>query len=255
MRMVDEQKWVLRNVIIWEKLNHMPSSAKDRFTNAYEPVFVLTKNPKYWSDLDAVRVPHKSVSVERASRGRSSDHKYSDNHSLGGGGSKISEDSPLHPRGRNPGDVWEIPTEPFPEAHFAVYPQRLVERCILFGCPKWICKKCGKPRERITGKEWDNPVEANRTGLRKDWHKVGASRMNEGQFPTGVRYYTLGWTDCGCGAGWEPGIVLDPFLGSGTTAVVARRLGRRFIGIEIKPEYVEMAIRRLNKVSLSLGLV
>jgi len=128
------------------------------------------------------------VSVERASRGRSSDHKYNNDPSLGGGGSRISKESPLHPRGKNPGDVWEVPTEPFPDAHFAVFPQRLVARCILFGCP-------------------------------------------------------------------PGGTILDPFLGSGTTAVTTRKLGRRFIGIEINPKYIEMAIKRLEKVPLSLGLV
>ena len=59
LRMIDEQGWILRNSIIWNKPNHMPSSVKDRFSNSYEPVFMLTKNKKYWFDLDAVRVPHQ----------------------------------------------------------------------------------------------------------------------------------------------------------------------------------------------------
>ena len=60
-------------------------------------------------------------------------------------------------------------------------------------------------------------------------------------------HYTIGWTDCGCNAGWIPGVVLDPFIGSGTTALVAERLGRRWIGIELNEEYCEMAKRRLEK--------
>jgi len=56
----------------------------------------------------------------------------------------------------------------------------------------------------------------------------------------------VGLTDCGCNAGWDGGIVLDPFMGSGTVAVVARRLGRNFIGIELNPEYVEIALKRLK---------
>ncbi len=60
LRMVDEQGWILRNIIIWYKPNHMPESVKDRFTNAYEPVFMLTKSKKYWFDLDAVRMPPKT---------------------------------------------------------------------------------------------------------------------------------------------------------------------------------------------------
>jgi len=239
IRMVDEQGWILRNIIIWHKPNHMPSSVKDRFTNTYEPVFMLVKSKKYWFDLDAVRVPHKTENLK--------DWENTEFNKRGKGA--IVKPNLL---GKNPGDLWTIPTQPFPEAHFATFPEKLIEPMIKAGCPAEICKKCGKARERITKKEWDNPVKANRTGLKKDWHKVGASRMNEGEFPTGVKYYTIGWTDCGCNAGWKPGIVLDPFMGAGTTAVVAKKLGRDYIGIELNPDYVKMAERRIKKVEKSL---
>ena len=283
IRCVDELGLILRNVIIWHKPNHMPESVKDRFTSAYEPVFMLTKSKKYWFDLDAVREPHKEVSKQRVMRAVSNSHKYINHPEYGGGGginkprpnrrTKIPADaaelfgSPrvryhreqnmrisqyqyaegdylvvnLHPLGKNPGDVWELSTEPFHDAHFAVFPTKLVERMIKVGCPQEICKKCGKPRERIVERG-----EFVRTGGKrvKDTPAVSERQKREG---TGYhQLFMVGWTDCGCNAGWESGVVLDPFLGSGTTALVALKLGRRFVGIEINREYCEMALRRIE---------
>jgi len=252
LRMIDEQGWILRNIIIWYKPVHMPSSVKDRFTNAYEPVFMLTKSKKYWFDLDAVRVPHKESSIERV--------KYEINKFGGniaqpmaklakgkkGGSEQVKVE--LNPLGKNPGDVWEIPIQPFPEAHFAVYPEKLVEPMIKAGCPQWICKKCGKARVRIS-----RPI-GKRKGLlppsKKDLKYNPRKLSPTSSFLTGEYniYATFGWTDCGCNAGWEPGIVLDPFAGSGTTCLVAKKLARDYIGIEINPKYVEMAKKRINKV-------
>jgi len=182
LKCVDELELILRNIIIWYKPNHMPSSVKDRFTNAYEPIFMLVKNKRYWFDLDAVRVPHKQVSIERAMRGVSPNHKYANLPDYGGGrginkprpnikylekiGTVQHRESidgivaPLHPLGKNPGDLWEIPTQPFSEAHFATFSEKLVEPMIKCACPQWICKKCGFIREKIIKKEIEyTPVE------------------------------------------------------------------------------------------------
>lgn len=242
LRMIDEQGWILRNIIIWHKPNHMPSSAKDRFTNAYEPVFMLTKSKKYWFDLDAVRVPHKDSSYQRV--------KYPMNHirstALGlknATGYSCDRIIDLNPLGKNPGDLWSIPTEGFRDAHFAVFPTKLVEPMIKAGCPKQVCKKCGKPRERIVKIEVD---------LGKRYKDKTAEEIKAGE-TSALRYKqkivtacTISWSDCGCNAGWRAGVVLDPFCGSGTTCYVARKLGRHFIGIEINPKYVEMARKRLS---------
>ncbi|RKY25329.1 MAG: hypothetical protein DRP62_01510 [Planctomycetota bacterium] len=140
--------------------------------------------------------------------------------------------------------MWAIPTQPFPEAHFAAFPERLIEPMIKAGCPRWICKKCGKARERIIEptEEYRRKLEEGK-GYYENYKKAG-KKSNKS---TTSEYYTVGWTDCGCNAGWRPGIVLDPFMGSGTVAVVAKRLGRNWIGIELNPEYIEMAYRRLDK--------
>jgi len=224
IRMIDEQGWILRNVIIWHKPNPMPSSVRDRFTNAYEPVFFFVKSKKYWSDLVAVREPLKESSLQRIKYpvNRFGGNPYSPLAKLAKGklgGSKMVKAN-LNPLGKNPGDVWTIKKASFSARklgiedvdHFAVFPEELVRRIIKFGCPRWVCKKCGKPRTRI--------VKKNGTGI--------------------------GWTDCGCGAGWRPGVVLDPFMGSGTTLKVARELGRSAIGIELNPGYVKIAKKRIG---------
>ena len=259
IRMIDEQGWILRNIIIWHKPNHMPSSVKDRFANAYEPVFFFSKSKKYWFDLDAVRVPHKPESIERAKKG------WHGNLCKGHAMSGIKDKDIMgtcHPLGKNPGDVWTIPTQPFPEAHFATFPTRLVEPMIKAGCPQWICKKCGKARKRITEptKEYKEQYLKKNYITRQDEErakreegKIGSASRVETYFSkkakaTTAQYVTIGWTDCGCNAGWKPGIVLDPFMGSGTTGLVAKKLGRDFIGIELNPEYVKMAEKRINSI-------
>jgi len=230
LRMIDEQGWILRNIIIWHKPNHMPSSVKDRLTNAYEPVFLLTKSKYYYFDLDAVRVPHKEIRSPkiRKDKGKIIEVKEAGDmrNVLPYARTGIEYQNPL---GKNPGDVWTIPIQPFPEAHFATFPERLVEPMIKVGCPQWICKKCGKARVRIT----------ETFGFTK-----GAVAQS--------KHYTIGWTDCGCNAGWRPGIVLDPFIGSGTIAKVAARLRRQWIGIELNPQYVEMAYKRLRETQLEM---
>jgi len=243
IRCVDELRLILRNVIIWKKPNHMPESVRDRFTSAYEPVFMLTKSKKYWFDLDAVREPHKTTIEEyKAKLPKSLENKTL--MEAGKGFIKYSSPEAVERRfvlGKNPGDVWELSTEPFHDTHFAVFPTKLVGRMIKVGCPQEICKKCGKPRERIVERS-----EFVRTGGKrvKDTPAVSERQKREG---TGYhQLFMVGWTDCGCNAGWEAGVVLDPFLGSGTTALVALKLGRRFVGIEINYDYCLMALRRIE---------
>jgi DNA modification methylase len=139
---------------------------------------------------------------------------------------------------RNRRSVWTITTQPTPEAHFATFPEKLVEPCIMAGTSeKGCCPKCGRPRERIVSK--------NRVATR-----AGLSQKTEGLNYDTERHCTetstLGWTDCGCqpvpARREQPAtsncIVLDPFIGSGTTGKVALRLGRDFVGIEISEKYV-----------------
>gem|GEM_PF-1143015 len=145
-------------------------------------------------------------------------------------------------------DVWIIPTQPFPDAHFAVFPPSLVDPMIKAGCPEWICKRCGKPRARIVGIEKTHNRENKRpdANVRPD----NLERPPPDWKPKDIKF--IGWSDCGCNAGWKPGIVLDPFAGSGTTLYTARKLNRHYIGIELNPEYIKMAKKRLSKFGARL---
>jgi len=255
--------WILRSDVIWHKLNHMPDPAKDRLTPAHEHVFLLAKQRRYYFDLEAIRVPHQLPHDPRKTRGESTVHdrkEFTDQYSSGWNAQDPLEGMRLgqNPGGKNPGDVWRIATTPFLGAHFATFPPKLIEPIVKAGSPRWVCSRCGKPRTRIleevpsfkdkeiqkaelsetryTSEEAHNPHSL--AFRRQAYRKLGL----EGPPPK----KTVGWTDCGCGEPWVPGVVLDPFGGSGTVGQVSRRLGRRFIIIEIKPEYAEMARQRVQ---------
>jgi site-specific DNA-methyltransferase (adenine-specific)/site-specific DNA-methyltransferase (cytosine-N4-specific) len=141
---LQEDGWYLRSDIIWNKPNCQPESVKDRPTKCHEYVFLFSKSERYYYDSQSIREPANGSGAEKNRR-----------------------------------SVWNINTEPYPEAHFATFPQKLVEPCVV--------------------------------------------------------------------AGSEPGdMVLDPFFGSGTVGHVCACLNRRFLGIELKPEYAELAERRLG---------
>lgn len=125
---LQDDGWILRNDIIWHKSNAMPESVTDRLSSRYEHVFMLSKSPRYWFDLDPIREPLANVSVTRAGRSRSTAYTPS-----GQRPNKSKETTP-HGSGKNPGNVWVIPTKPFAEAHFATMPPALAERCVQAGC-------------------------------------------------------------------------------------------------------------------------
>lgn len=153
-----------------------------------------------------------------------------------------------HPAGKNPGDMWEIATHPFSGAHLAVFPEALVIKPIKAGCPKWICKKCGKARVRLT------EHKSNRPTNEKYSSGFDSINPNKSYYFGEARYKTIGWTDCGCNAGFEPGIILDPFCGSGTVGVVAYKLGRRFIGIDLSYSYCVLSKKRIQPYELQTNL-
>lgn len=194
--------WYLRSAIVWAKPNPMPESVTDRPTSAYEMVFLLAKSARYYYDADAIREdgpgdhPRRNVPQEYAAPGQSAQMKKRVKVPGGwdrgdGGHGTIHRDGRTSAEyqdatvkaGRNARNVWTIPTQPFPDAHFATYPEELPRRCILAGS-----------RERDT--------------------------------------------------------VLDPFIGSGTTAKVARDHNRNAIGIDLNADYLAIAARRLRQLSL-----
>ena len=190
IEMID-RGWTIRNQIIWHKPNQMPSSAKDRFTVDFEKVFFFVKQP---TDYYFEQQLEKSITQENRPAGvvRDREYDYDSKQAIiqkrkRPNGISVEQSKKMGNVGncgvnefRNVRTVWSINTEPSTEAHFATYPQRLVERMLKAGCP-------------------------------------------------------------------ENGIVLDPFFGSGTTGVYARKANRNFVGIELNPEYVKIAENRLLK--------
>jgi len=182
--------WYLRSDIVWHKPNAMPESVTDRPTRAHEYIFLLSKSPKYYYDYEAIKEPaaydgRKDTLLKGSPKYEKDVLPGQVGHSMAAKGHERWKKNERGEYVRNKRSVWTVPTKPFPEAHFAVYPPALITPCILAGCP------------------------------------VG-------------------------------GTVLDPFAGSGTTLLVATQHHRKSIGIELNPEYIEIAKRRLNSVQLKL---
>ena len=167
--------WILRNTIIWHKPNCMPSSAKDRFTVDFEYVYFFVKSKKYCFEQQF----EEHLTIKEFQKRDMLKRKLNDSNKQYSKHSHGPQDYNL--QGRNKRAVWTIPTKPFPEAHFAVYPETLIEPMIKAGCPKG-------------------------------------------------------------------GVVLDPFSGAGTTAIVAKKQGKNYLGIELKQEYIDMANKRIRKI-------
>jgi hypothetical protein len=206
-----------------------------------------------WFDLDSVRRPLAQSSLQRISQVLDDQHGgpkeagYIEGH-VKPGGSHLKQISGIlknlkasaqQGQGSNPSDVWIIQPEPFKLKHYAVWPSELCERMIKVGCPKEVCPRCGKPRERLTTTEY---IE---NGSRRKRPREGDQDRAQTWRPPIIAtkdVTTIGFSDCGCGEGFVPGIVLDPFCGgSGRAARMARKLGRRFIGVDLKEDYLEMS--------------
>lgn len=233
--------WWLRADVIWSKPNPMPESVTDRPTKAHEYVFLLTKQPRYFYDAEAVREPAKDG---RRNWNGGENFKGGDIARRHGNTSVTGGDPEA---GHNLRSVWAISTQPYPEAHFATYPEELVRRCLLAGCPERVCVTCGKPSERI--------VKRTPMVVRPAPKRTAAQEADPGgKFRTAVGgtveseavSETVGWSDCGHND-YRRGRVLDPFAGSGTTLVVARQLGLESIGIELNPDYAVLIDKRMAR--------
>lgn len=131
---LQDDGWILRNKIVWHKTNAMPASVTDRLSNRYEHLFLFSKSERYWFDLDPIREPH-TMRPQRRPSGHKTRQKLGVLPAQTFSTSQRDEAGvDGHPLGRNPGDVWAIPTRPYPQAHFAVFPIDLPLRCIKAGC-------------------------------------------------------------------------------------------------------------------------
>ena len=153
------------------------------------------------------------------------------------------------PKGKNPGDVFFINPKPFVAAHFATFPEELPHKIIRCAVPEKVCKYCGVPVESIM-----EPTEEYAKSLGQSWHDhsedlTQGMKQKMKKDAVTASYRKVGETTCHCGVGFEPGVVFDPFMGAGTVALVALKLNRRWLGIELNPEYVEIIRNRLKPQS------
>lgn len=282
-RALMEDGWICRQTIIWSKPNPMPESVTDRCTKAHEYLFLLTKSARYFYDGDAIREAYSEATFDRQAYGWESTGNRLQRHQPGVKPRDDGQYSKLNSAGRNKRSVWEIATSPFPEAHFATFPPALVEPCIKAGTSeKGCCGKCGAPRERVIETTYRNdttkdgrPAQGNNT---KDGAREAGSRTMASGVRTRRHDETLGWQPtCTCHGHFEerdgtpdwiseqtgerkkimvyvpdqdspppkPCTVLDPFGGAGTTGLVADRLQRNAILIELNPTYAEMVRERI----------
>jgi hypothetical protein len=144
--------WYLRSEIIWAKRNCMPESVTDRPTRAHEQIFLLSKRPRYFYDHDAIREesdPEQAAHDQRYAKvydGPGTDPANGQPGNVNNGGihSRAATDGKANKR-----SVWRVASTPFKGAHFATFPPKLIEPCILAGCPERMCGECGAPWERI----------------------------------------------------------------------------------------------------------
>jgi site-specific DNA-methyltransferase (adenine-specific) len=204
--------WLVRNKTVWAKPNPMPSSVTDRLSLTYEVLYLLVRARRYWFDLDAIREPHRSHGARRARPPLELAPSWAGPLAGRQDGLQRARAAgvPGHVLGKNPGDVWTIPTAGYRGAHFAVFPKALVRRPMLATCPETVCASCGVA--------WR--------------HRVAA---------------------CECAGPTMPGVVLDPFFGTGTVGLVAAEHGRDWLGIELNPAFVRLAEQRLGLVPSARG--
>jgi DNA modification methylase len=266
--------WYLRSDIIWHKPNPMPESVTDRPTKAHEYIFLLSRSPRYYYDYEAIKEPAADASLVRWAQ----DLENQNGSTRANGGMKAngpmkavggprSDKQRGHSRrhagfnerwdlmtkteqaenGRNKRTVWTVATQPYPQSHFATYPEKLIEPCILAGTSEQgCCPECGAPWERIVERTNESNWE-----MRKELGAVGGSMHggNKQQIGAGWSHdlpsrevQTVGWrANCNHGHDPVPCVVLDPFSGSGTTGKVAVKHRRQYIGIELNPQYIDMA--------------
>lgn len=246
---LQQDGWYLRQDIIWHKPNPMPESVRDRCTKAHEYVFLLSKSERYYFDSEAMREPCSEDMQRRAAKGHTRgaggkiDASRQDADTLRGEHAKGIDVS----NGRNRRSVWTVATRPYKGAHFATFPPALIEPCVLAGASeRGHCPACGA--------RWIRQVERTPMVIAKTERNEGRGTETgcSGTMLEPASSRTVGWSaGCDCGHDPVPDIVLDPFMGSGTTAEVAIKHGRSYLGCELNPEYGPLQDERIGKAWIS----
>lgn len=242
--------WRIRNVLCWARPNPPVGALGDKFRPGTSYITVACKARDRWFDLDAVRTPLKhpdaAVNARPATLNRGAPGQHTDpSDAADGMTSNPAGAPPLDWFDEQAEDMWQpfigMPTQPYPGAHHAVYPPKLPKTLIEAMCPREVCTQCGQPRRRIVDVEGTSGSDFYGVDNDRDIGMQG----KRAPMPHITRT-TVGWTDCGCGAPFRNGVVLDPFAGSGTTLAVATGLGRDAIGIDIDERNADLARERVG---------
>lgn len=244
-------QWLARNVIRWCRPNPPVGALGDKVRPGTSEMVMACMSPKRYFDLDAVRTPTDRSDLGGIRRGSGSDERRLSNGDRANMTGSNSAGAPPNDHwwaddDRFDQDAWLIPTQGYKGAHYATFPERLVTRPILAMCPERVCRTCGKPSERIT--ETVNAVghAVQRAAHRNSPDGAGDGRVGLPRTPSiTADVHTLGWTDCGH-ADWRPGVVLDPFGGSGTVGAVAYGHNRSAILIDIDERNVTLTDQRIG---------
>lgn len=280
---LQEAGWWVRSDMPWVKRSAMPESVTDRPAKALEYVFMLTKSERYFYDAEAVRVRSDWIPTQNTPEHRKYDKSNGNrngtgNSSLGGmstrdrslptnrnGITDHLDETPAGSRNFRNADLWfssikephglvsigdelvglDVNPSGFKDAHFATFPPKLIEPLIKAGTSEHgCCATCGSPYERLTNVAYSNPGNRSTNGPRSVGNRDFTAGFEQRLEKTSD---TIGWQKtCKCETDEvKPCVVLDPFNGAGTTMLVSKRLGRRSIGIELNPEYIKIAERRL----------
>lgn len=248
--------WWLRSEVIWAKaVSHcddysgtcMPESATDRPTNSHEKLFLLSKSADYFYDEEAVAEPLADPSRAGSQRGKY-EHAQRD----------VEKANQIRPGQGKTGtsrklrDVWTFNPASFDGAHFATYPLGLIEPCVKASTSaKGVCSECHAPYVRTT-EVVEREVAGGSRSIPKD--SRGAYRDRQGQSQhdrdglTQSEKETTGWeASCDCDAEIEKATVLDPFSGAATTGIAALKHGRKYVGVDVNEEYIELSKKRIRE--------
>ena len=248
IRCIDDLGLILRAEVIWSKPNGLPESVTDRVRRSHETWFHFTREPRYFSAVDEIRerydAPNARRTLGNVDPGRG-DH--------GNPTKRMDAAQTMNPLGKLPGSVWTIPTEPLhvPESlgidHFAAFPTEWPRRIIQGWSPRGICVECGEGRRPVVDRK---PMEfrpSPRNLIRKDEQGTALIGNNAGGTMLSPAETTITGEACACPeptAPTRPGTVLDPFGGTGTTALVAKVLGRHGISVDMSADYCRLATWR-----------
>lgn len=265
IRCVDDLGLILRAEVIWSKPNGLPESVTDRVRRSHETWLHFTKSPRYFAAVDTIREAHAPRYAERVARygGRDRDslpgRQYATGDRKDSGDAKgilgLNRTGSLDPLGKLPGSVWEIATQPLKVPaelgvdHFAAFPMEWPRRIVQGWSPSGVCTACGEGRRPVAEKvATDRARNGAGDGGRGKRGLPGYADIDRATWAEGVRYAITGEA-CACpdaSAPARPAIVLDPFGGTGTTALVAKMLGRWGISIDMSADYCRVAEWRVN---------